>query len=312
MSRDAAYHAEIPSEAGIAIESFAGLLKALPISVIGLPWFQLGHLPDAVVIGHETGHNVEFDLGLTAPMTERLTGCLGHAGVPAERQRAWLAWRCEAFADCYGTLTLGPSYAGAQADFLTAEASYIREETSDHRAEYPTTYLRMLLVFEALERLGHAAEAEARRRQWRQAYPEHALVDFEGDIAVVVEALLEGTFLGGRPLHETIQFTARDHTAARNEAARALKRGKPQSADVRTLIAASRLAFEADPERFVAHDVQDRILRRIMEVIGIGTRSGVRREVSEADLAAHDARAGATLLSTLRTLRAAPSAVGSS
>jgi hypothetical protein len=170
----------------------------------------------------------------------------------------------------------------------------------------------MLLVFEALERLGHAAEAEARRRQWRQAYPEHALVDFEDDVAVVVEALLEGTVLGGRPLHETIQFTTRDHTAARSEAARALKRGKPQSADVRTLIAASRLAFEADPERFVAHDVQDRILRRIMEVIGIGTRSGVRREVSEADLAAHDARAGATLLSTLRTLRAAPSAVGSS
>ena len=31
-------------------------LRQIPVSVIGVPWFQVCHLPDILVLAHETGH----------------------------------------------------------------------------------------------------------------------------------------------------------------------------------------------------------------------------------------------------------------
>ena len=61
VSRNWAYQAEeVPGEA-LKTEAFTQVLKALPIPIIGIPWFQIQHLPDAIVIAHEVGHNVEED-----------------------------------------------------------------------------------------------------------------------------------------------------------------------------------------------------------------------------------------------------------
>lgn len=305
MSRNVAYHSEVPTEAGVGIEAFANLLKALPLSVIGVPWYQLAHLPEAVVVGHEAGHAVEDDLDLSAAMTKRLADVLDAAGVPPERQGAWQAWRGEVFADGYGTLATGPAYVGAQADFLASDARTIREEAPGRDwGGYPTTYLRMLFVLEVLDRLGHTDEATRRRTAWRTEYPRHALPEFEADVPLVADALIEGTFLGGVPLHQTMAFTPADLKKAKKDAGRVLKNYKPMSGDVRTLIASARLAFEEDPSAYVQQHVDARILHRIGSVMTTGVRSSTRgRAAAEARLAQHDEAAGAGLLNVLATHR---------
>src|SRR5205085_544367 len=37
-------------------EEFEEVLAALPIPLVGVPWYQVAHLPDAVLIAHEVGH----------------------------------------------------------------------------------------------------------------------------------------------------------------------------------------------------------------------------------------------------------------
>ena len=88
------------------------LAQRLPVPVVGVPWFQLYHLPDALVIGHEVGHLVERDTGLTATIQELVERAVTEARMDPGCVAAWRGWAAEAFADVYGTLGRArPSYA---------------------------------------------------------------------------------------------------------------------------------------------------------------------------------------------------------
>src|SRR5262249_43690908 len=87
---------------------FDEAVRLVPVALIGLPWFQVDHLPDAPLIAHEAGHAVEQDLGLGARVR-----ALIESAVPAGRRPAWSAWSTEVFADIYGTLCCGSGFARA-------------------------------------------------------------------------------------------------------------------------------------------------------------------------------------------------------
>ncbi|NUT50506.1 MAG: hypothetical protein HOV94_24840, partial [Saccharothrix sp.] len=97
-------------------DAFLRVLRELPVPVIGLPWYQLDHLPDLLLLAHEVGHCVEADFRL-GRATERHVGSTWR-DVPPDRLTAWRVWSGELFADCFATVVAGPAYVGALADFL--------------------------------------------------------------------------------------------------------------------------------------------------------------------------------------------------
>ena len=57
--------AELPGALDSA--QFRDIAAELPVPVIGVPWYQVTHLPDAPAIGHEVGHDLELELDSATP-----------------------------------------------------------------------------------------------------------------------------------------------------------------------------------------------------------------------------------------------------
>ncbi|HXB63307.1 MAG TPA: hypothetical protein VNV42_00380 [Solirubrobacteraceae bacterium] len=305
LPRGAAYSAEeVPGEA-LGTAQFQAALAHLPVPVIGIPWFQLQHLPEVVLIAHEAGHDVEADLGLTAELHAVLEVALADARVDESRRVAWHAWLGEVFADLYGALATGPAYVATLIDFLAGDVRSVTNEAPGEQrwGEYPTRTLRVLLTAAVVERVGLAEQADELRERWREAYRRHALSAFEDDVPVVVAALLDGPYerLGGGGLEQLVSFGPAQQAQARAAAGEALDGCAPLAEDVRVLAAAARLAFDHSPENYARNGVADRILRQIENVQRVGTRAGAGASVdgrpSERQRDGRDIAAGRKLFS---------------
>jgi hypothetical protein len=143
LPRDRPFEAEdVPNE-NLSGPELRRVLDRLPVAVMGVPWFQVHHLPDALVIGHEVGHAVEEDFGLARQIEGLWTAALER--IDAAHRAAWTDWRAELVADFYGGLCAGPAYVGAPMDFLTGDRTVVEGESriSPNWGLYPTAYLRM-------------------------------------------------------------------------------------------------------------------------------------------------------------------------
>ena len=87
-----------PGEA-LRTAAFAAALQRLPVPVVGLPWHQVEHLPDALVIAHEAGAS-----GRRGPRVAPAPG--GGGGRGGAASGGW-AWAGEAVADVYGAHATG-------------------------------------------------------------------------------------------------------------------------------------------------------------------------------------------------------------
>lgn len=304
VPRGWSYEAEAVPGEELATPAFRQALERLPIPVIGIPWYQLEHLPEAVVIGHEVGHSVEDDLRLTGRLEALLEAGLEARGVPAERRPAWRSWLGEIFADLYGVLATGPAFVGVLMELLATEAGRLRRETRrpDQWGDYPTRALRVHLNLEALARSGLGEESRELAARWRELCPDHALTAFEADLPPVVAALLEEPLpeLSGTPLGKLLSFPRQAQEAARTDAQRLLQRFAPGSSDVRVLVAAARYAFEADPAAYREAQVQGEVLCRLTQVREVGIRRAAgRRPLAPEELDRRDARAGGELFELL-------------
>jgi hypothetical protein len=162
------------------------VLEKLPAPMIGLPWYQVSHLPDALVIGHEIGHVAEWDFRLTKATQDAITA----AGT--EEEGAWMSWRSEIFADVYGCLAGGPSFVRTLVDFLLAEVMTVQKEqrTPNVWGQYPPVWLRVALVLETLSR-SFPGDAEEIRNTWQSKYGVADDKDkWEKDKSAVIDQLL--------------------------------------------------------------------------------------------------------------------------
>jgi hypothetical protein len=296
MSRKSNYVAEPLLTGSLPVSEFRALLEALPVPVIGLPWFHVAHAPETVVVCHEVGHIVEDDLGLTPHITAQLLAAL--APVTTERHGAWRSWLGEIFADLYGVLAAGPAFVAALMNFLAVDRdTIVKQELKPPKwGEYPTDALRMSVNFEALTQTCFDTEAAALRDAWQAAYAPHAMAAFEADVPGVVRALLDGVhpLLGGVRLRDVIAFSAADQESAKEEASAILDSRKLRAEDPRVLLAAAALAFGTDPARYHAAD-NGRVARRVLEA----RKDGVRGSRLEQHLETRDREAGAALFARL-------------
>jgi hypothetical protein len=293
----------------LAPSAFDEATQKLPIPVVGVPWTHLGHLADAVIIGHEVGHAVERDFGLLVPLQDAVG-----AAVPPERREAWRSWTREVFGDVYGCLATGPAFVGMLIDFLAPdfdEQKTVRLPAPEGSwGAYPPAPLRTLLNLELLRGLGCCAEAHDQARALGGQLDGHNLTAFEADLKGVVGAMLgtKLTALGGATVREVLPYweTMHEHAA---ECATNLLAGNPVRKDgdmVRQLFAAARLSFEKDPAAVKGPEVRETILRLVLNEILDGPRAGPGAAAGEDA----DREAGAQLFDFVIGLHAAGGSAG--
>ncbi|GAA3828165.1 hypothetical protein GCM10022226_56170 [Sphaerisporangium flaviroseum] len=251
IPRGASYRGELSV---LTEGSLRAVVERLPVPVIGIPWFQLKHLPDAMVLAHEVGHHVEIDFRLT-PTLERLVS----AAVPVERAQVWRRWLGEVFADVYGALAGGTAFCGALADFVATGPA-----TTD--GAYPPPAIRVALVTEALRASGLPGHPPDDRLPVTGPYGQ--------DAGPVAAALVAGPYpeFGDVPLTHVIDFAPQQDVADRT-AERLLRGHMLPATTVRTLLAAAAIAFARDPLRYERGDVADVVVKAALATITAGIRA---------------------------------------
>lgn len=276
LPRDYAFEAEaVPGEA-IKSEEVGAVLRALPIPVIGVPWFQIQHLPEMLVVAHEVGHDVEFDFGLSSDLRTALDKALDDAKTDNDRRPAWRSWLSEIFADLYGVQCCGPAFVQSLINFLATDPDTTRRavRTAPNWGRYPTDHLRVLLNIEALDATDFKDERESLLKQWTDVYAEHAMKVYVDDIEAVVHAIINGpyTAFGGKSLKDVISFSQSDQYYVNNDVTRLKQRAGPQASNVRTLFAAAGTVFSDDAEAYGKLNMHQLILARVEQIRKAGVR----------------------------------------
>ncbi|HZO67578.1 MAG TPA: hypothetical protein VFB74_21495 [Kribbellaceae bacterium] len=250
-----------------------GLVRQLPVPVIGVPWHEQAHLPEIAVVAHEVAHLADDDLGLTLALRPVLERRL----TTNPRSADWSRWFPEVLADVLATLRLGPAYGQALADLVAA---------ADDDRGYPPPDIRLRLVTATLDLLGLPAGPVGQVDGTGALY----LLDVADVVSVILSEPLD--VLGHAPLRRFAPFTTALQTQVIIDAERLRAWVPPHSQDPRLLVAAGILAFSDDPDAFVRNGTAALVFARIA---GAATRApgGLdgRREAE-----AHDRRLGADLL----------------
>lgn len=286
---------------------FLQVLYALPVPVIGLPWYQVAHLPDVVAIAHEVGHDVARDFGLASDTAAHLRAAT--AALPGPRRHRWFGWLPEIFADLYGILGAGPAFASALTDLLAADPALIAAESAEASpGGHPPAALRIELAAQALEQTGFPREAAVQRDAWAEAYgPVSPDEPFVADAEAVIRELLDGRYpqFGQRRLRCVVTFSGGQQEDADAGAEAVLDGQEPASDDIRCLVAAARLAFDRDPGRYHgavaegAKTAQELILDQAVAAMNDRPRAGSDEPERASD---EDRAAGADLFNLITSL----------
>jgi hypothetical protein len=278
MPRRLPYDDELVLGGGMQGIDFDTLVRGMPVPLVGLPWHQVRHLPQAVLIAHEVGHHVEDDMRLS-PRLQELLDPLEGTRIPKGRLELWRDWIGEIFADVYGTLAVGPAFPSALFEVLALDAAAVAAESEAAlgAGPYPSRLLRLLIVTRVLERLCHPESQRKLPDAWRGLYPAHALPIFEPDAEAIADALLDGPYpeLGGCAMQEVLQFCGATQEEVEAEL-EWLQQGRLSKGDPRLLFALAHRAFEADPAGY-DEARQNRIVNQVLAYQKSGPRTTYTR-----------------------------------
>jgi hypothetical protein len=289
-----------PMRGALNSEQFRAVAASLPVPVIGVPWYQVSHLPDAPLIGHEIGHDLEAELKLTAGMQGHVAPVL-NALDDQQRGYAWGEWLSEVHADLVGLMCTGPAFASAMVDLLVADPVQVVAEAREAAAyrPHPPASIRIRVLAAALELQELHEASAALTTAWNAAFGALPAGGYRDDAPKVVAAIWNGKHehLGGT-LAGLLAFSARQQRDAETVRDTVLGGFPTAIADVRALIAGARLAYDAAPEKYETprgpdkKTPQELVLSQI-----VGLRSDApRKEELERSPARDDDRAAGRLL----------------
>jgi hypothetical protein len=265
LVRGSPYEGELSASQPLTSSSRA-LLRRLPVPVIAIPWFQLEHLPDALVIAHEVGHHVLGDIRLEDEIVRTVEG-VGNS--------CRSSWAAEIFCDVFGTVCAGSAFAASLGDFLR-----VAEIADDATDRYPptTTRLGLCLAVMELPEIGSTEAARDLRERW--AAEGFTIPEVEQATATAVATAVATTRYGqiGVRVVDLEPFTAYEERIKDEESVELLARRETATRDPRVLLAAASAAFALEPEGYRQKQVGESVLdaaHRIREP-GVRWRVGHR------------------------------------
>jgi hypothetical protein len=143
----------------------ASTLARLPIPVVGLPPTGPDGPAALVLLGHEVGHHLLYDLEPSRQLLAALGEAVQRKVGPPEGAR-WRAWSQEVFADLVGLAALGPSLVTSLLRYELGTQEHLLDRG---RGRYPAPAVRLALLAELARRLGLPAgdaQGELDPRTW--------------------------------------------------------------------------------------------------------------------------------------------------
>jgi hypothetical protein len=310
LRRDVGFHADSVPKELVATDSIVEATARLPFPVIGIPWTQMNHLPDAVVIGHEVGHAVEADLKLQTDVDRAIDAALAGSDTGKDRSVYWRKWRSELFADLYGCLVAGPAFTRGLRDFLAAPKSSVVADHPSLTSDYPPVSVRIRFNDAVLEAMGFTG-GDSLWSGWTASYgaPPATLDPYITDAVDVAKQMYAAPLdaLSKQPITSLLTFRPEDFADAGDLAKAAAEKKKLVNlSDLRVLFAATRVAYDVDPKGYnVASGPKGRsTLDRIKELIVLNVadvyRAGEKPYPNTHD-EAHRAR-GSDWLNAIRAM----------
>ncbi|MDS4011693.1 MAG: hypothetical protein RKK15_09860 [Defluviicoccus sp.] len=223
-----------------------------PFPLIQLPYHRLVNPWTLGAILHELGHNLHNDLGLAQAVPDAIVERLLKAGFGRRVAAVWRRWNREVFADLIALRLGGPFVVGSLLDVIGRSAATV--VTYSPTGPHPTPYLRALISFELLHRMGFQAEAERYRKLWSRMYPiasagnipRFLLETFPEANQLVVDTVCYKPYpsLGNKSLSAVLPFEQKEQRMI-EEAGRRLAAGTdPGVVPERFLIGAARYALD--------------------------------------------------------------------
>jgi hypothetical protein len=240
--------------------------------VIAVPWFQLEHLPDVLIIAHEVGHHVFVDLGLDNDVVQTVREVKGEV-----RE----SWTEEMFCDVYGTLCAGSAFASSLGDFLR-----VAEVANDATDRYPPTTTRLALCLAVLElpEVGSEAASVTLRQRWSEEGLEITEEERQLGLAVATAIATTPYQVLGKRLVDLGAFTAAQELRKDQEKDELMAGREVSTRDPRVLFAAASSAFTHSPEGYRAMQIGASVLEAAKKI----REPGVRWRVGHDAGAKHD------------------------
>jgi hypothetical protein len=123
------------------------MLARLPVPIVALPESACVEPWLLVLLGHEVGHHLQYDLrprfGLVTSVGATLAQVTGSA--------RWRRWSRELFADLVGLVTMGPASVAALVPYELGSDGWL---VSDERESYPPPALRIAVLAAMASQLG--------------------------------------------------------------------------------------------------------------------------------------------------------------
>jgi len=289
MVREVAFEAElVPGES--LSGPFSRFLDKLPVPIIGIPWHQVDHLPDILVIAHEVGHVVEEDFRLKGVILDNIGGLFEKSAQslespqgntpelpkPVDRCIAWKEWASEVFADLFGCAACGPAYVSTLSDFLVCdpERSLSQLRSSSRWGDYPATDLRMQLNFAGLRELGFVQDAQRLQEAWLVLVGPVRHGAFGHDVPNIVHTLLRSPLASlKRSVADVLPALTLVDWENRTGVFEGIDQGRVDTAEARILLNAVRSDYDNAPEKYLdperTKNLVEKVHQRMEEEINV-------------------------------------------
>jgi hypothetical protein len=230
-------------------------LARLPIPVVGLPPPGPAGPGALVLLGHEVGHHLLYDLAPGRRVLSDLGEAVQQSAVGREPAR-WRAWSQEIFADLVGLMALGPALITSLLRYELGTEDTLFDRG---RGRYPAPAVRLALLAEMSSRLGLPEDRTLREidlRAWVVARDDEleprrsAVRDDMAQVPGIVTTLLDFRPGGSASLTQLLGFDGQVHATGGSIATKTeqLLRGQVFAdfglEEVRELTAAAALAWQ--------------------------------------------------------------------
>ncbi|WLB58020.1 hypothetical protein [Bradyrhizobium japonicum] len=223
-----------------------------PFPLIQLPHHRLQNPWTLGAVLHESGHNLQNDLGLCKAVPLTIAQKLLSAGFSPRVAKVWARWNRETWADLIAVLLGGPEIVASLMD-VAARSPQSTQRFSGADV-HPTPWLRVLINIELLRRMGFEDRAREFTKAWDRLYgqpepgwiPRELLATFPQARDIVVDAIACTSYqqLGNQSLAKAFLFGARDQAMVEEAARRLAASRDPGIVPAIFLIGAARHALD--------------------------------------------------------------------
>ena len=169
-------------------------LNQLPIPVVSMPSSCVSAPWWLVLLGHEVGHHVQYDLlpntRLISDFGNLLEGAVGGDQEPAsdvKDEKRWSNWGREIFADVFSILSMGPWAIYAMTEMETSDDTSMLKS----KALYPSPIVRLALMARVASELGLDNQALIPELDVKELLRDEPLIDKGQDLRDIARRDLE-------------------------------------------------------------------------------------------------------------------------